>query len=185
MGGCALNQETTTPVNEADETPAADAVQDAAEVKATNSPEITVLLAKIEEYKDGWQRERAEFANYKRRAEREQSEARSRGAQDAVMKMLPVIDDFERIMQNIPAELSGDPWFKGVEIAVSKFDKVLADVQVEKIDPTGELFDPTQHEAISLEETDAVPSGHVSTTLQKGYISGGRVLRPARVRVAQ
>jgi molecular chaperone GrpE len=88
-------------------------------------------------------------------------------------------------MQNIPAELSGNPWFKGIEMAVSKFDKVLADVQVEKIDPTGEPFDPTKHEAIGLEQTEDVPSGHVSTTLQKGYISGGRVLRPALVRVAQ
>src|SRR5690606_33048525 len=139
----------------------------------------------IEEYKDGWQRERAEFTNYKRRAEREQGEARSRGAQDAVMKLLPVIDDFERILQTVPDELAETSWFKGIELAISKIDKVLADVQVDKIDPTGQLFDPTCHEAIGLEQTEDVPSGHVSTTLQKGYISGGRVLRPALVRVAQ
>lgn len=180
-----MSQDTTTPVNEADEIPAADAAQDAAEVNAAASPEITVLLAKIEEYKDGWQRERAEFANYKRRVEREQSEARNRGAQEAVMKLFPIIDDFERILQNVPAEMSETSWFKGIEMAVSKFDKMLADVQVDKIDPTGELFDPTKHEAIGLEQTEDVPSGHVSTTLQKGYISGTRVLRPALVRVAQ
>ena len=180
-----MDQDTTTPVNEAEETPAEDAVQDTAEVKATHSPEISALLAKIEEYKDGWQRERAQFANYKRRAETEQREARGRGAEEAVMKMLPVIDDFERVMQVVPEELSGNPWFKGIELAVSKIEKVLADLQIEQIDPTGELFDPTRHEAIGLEETEAVPSGHVSTTLQKGYVSGGRVLRAALVRVAQ
>jgi molecular chaperone GrpE len=180
-----LDQDTSTPVNEAEETTAEDTVQDTAEVNATHSPEITVLLAKIEEYKDGWQRERAQFANYKRRAETEQREARGRGAEDAVMKMLPVIDDFERVMQVVPEELSSNPWFKGIELAVSKIDKVLADLQIEKIDPTGEVFDPTRHEAIGLEETEDVPSGHVSTTLQKGYVSGGRVLRAALVRVAQ
>jgi molecular chaperone GrpE len=180
-----LDQDTTTPVNEAEEVAAEDAVQDATEVKATNSPEITALLAKIEEYKDGWQRERAQFANYKRRAETEQREARGRGAEDAIMKMLPVIDDFERVMQVVPEELSSNPWFKGIELAVSKIDKVLADLQIEKIDPAGELFDPTRHEAVALEQTEAVPSGHVSATLQKGYISGGRILRPALVRVAQ
>ena len=172
-------------MNEAEETPAEDAVQDTAQVNATHSPEITALLAKIEEYKDGWQRERAQFANYKRRAETEQRGARGRGAEEAVIKMLPVIDDFERVMQVVPEELSNNPWFKGIELAVAKIDKVLADLQIEKIDPVGEPFDPTRHEAIGLEATEAVPSGHVSTTLQKGYSSGGRVLRVALVRVAQ
>jgi molecular chaperone GrpE len=88
-------------------------------------------------------------------------------------------------MQVVPEELSSNPWFKGIELAVSKIDKVLADLQIEKIDPAGELFDPTRHEAVALEQTEAVPSGHVSATLQKGYISGGRILRPALVRVAQ
>ena len=87
--------------------------------------------------------------------------------------------------QVVPEELSSNPWFKGIELAVSKIGKVLTDLQIEQIDPTGEPFDPTRHEAIGLEETEDVPSGHVSTTLQKGYISGGRVLRAALVRVAQ
>lgn len=180
-----MDQDTTTPVNEADQSPAEDAVQDTVDIKANHSPETTALLAKIEEYKDGWQRERAQFANYKRRAEREQSEARSRGAQEAIMKLLPVIDDFERVMQVVPEELRANPWFKGIELTINKIDKVLADLQIEKIDPTGELFDPTRHEAIGLEETSEVPSGHVSSTLLTGYMSGDRVLRTALVRVAQ
>lgn len=185
-----MSQDTTTPVNEAENSAAQDAAQEAPneapEVNAPVSPEVTALLAKIEEYKEAWQRERADFMNYKRRAEREQSEARGRGAQDAVMKMLPVMDDFERVMQVVPAELSGNPWFEGIELLFSKLDKVLADVQVEKIDPTGQPFDPNMHEAVGVDEpTDEVPSGHVTVTLRKGYVSGSRILRPAVVRVAQ
>lgn len=144
-----------------------------------------MLLGKIDEYKEGWQRERADFANYKRRAEREQAEARNRGSQDAIMKMVPIIDDFERALHIIPEDLKGNSWISGIELLVGKFDKLLADFQVEKHDPTGQLFDPTRHEAIGVEEKEGVPSGHVTLTLQKGYLSGDRVLRPALVRVAQ
>ncbi|MBK8137734.1 MAG: nucleotide exchange factor GrpE [Chloroflexi bacterium] len=180
-----MNQDSTTPVTEADETAPADAANDAAEVKAAYTPEVTVLLARIEEYKDGWQRERADFANYKRRAEREQSEARNRGSHDAIMKMVPIIDDFERALNLIPDDLKGSSWISGIELLVGKFGKLLTDFQVEIHDPTGQPFDPTKHEAIGLEEKEGVPSGHVTSTLQKGYISGDRVLRPALVRVAQ
>ncbi|MBK9123466.1 MAG: nucleotide exchange factor GrpE [Chloroflexi bacterium] len=198
-----MSQESTTPVDEAAEESAAAAEQTPndsqdevgedtasvetvdAEAKAEVSPEVAVLLAKIEEYKDGWQRERAEFANYKRRVEREQAEVRQRGVHDAVARVLPIIDDFERAMQFVPEEFKENPWLNGIDLLLSKFDKFLTESNVEKIDPTGEPFDPTRHEAIGLEDTDEVESGLVSTTLQKGYISGDRVLRPALVRVAK
>ncbi|GIK27316.1 MAG: protein GrpE [Chloroflexota bacterium] len=155
------------------------------ESKAGVSPEVAVLLAKIEEYKDGWQRERAEFTNYKRRVEREQAEVRQRGIQDTVTRLLPIIDDFERAMQHVPEELKDNSWIGGIDLLLNKFDKFLTEMNVEKIEPTGKPFDPTLHEAIGVEDTDEVESGFVSTTLQKGYISGDRVLRSALVRVAK
>lgn len=185
-----MSQKNKTPVDKAEEAEVkaeADVVtgeQKTAEVKTPHSLEITALLAKIEEYKDGWQRERADFSNYKRRAEREQSEARGRGADDAVLKILPIIDDIERGLGIAPDEVRENPWFKGIELLISKFDKALTDLNIEKIDPTGQEFDPTRHEAIAMGDEDGVESGHVINTLQKGYISGDRVLRPALVRVA-
>lgn len=177
------------PVKEANDATTADAPQQESdstpEVQAAQSPELTALLAKIEEYKDGWQRERADFANYKRRAEREQSEARSRGAHDAVLKVLPIIDDIERGLALAPAEIREHSWFSGIELLITKFEKILSDLSIEKIDPAGMPFDPTKHEAVAVGEEDGVESGHVIATLQKGYISGDRVLRPALVRVAQ
>lgn len=198
-----MSQESTTPVDEAAEDSVAAAKQtpndsqdevgeDTASVntvdtesKAGVSPEVAVLLAKIEEYKDGWQRERAEFTNYKRRVEREQAEVRQRGIQDTVTRLLPIIDDFERAMQHVPEELKDNSWIGGIDLLLNKFDKFLTEMNVEKIEPTGKPFDPTLHEAIGVEDTDEVESGFVSTTLQKGYISGDRVLRSALVRVAK
>ncbi|KXK53419.1 MAG: nucleotide exchange factor GrpE [Anaerolineae bacterium] len=198
-----MSQESTTPVDEAAEDSVAAAEQtpndsqdevgeDTASVntvdtesKAGVSPEVAVLLAKIEEYKDGWQRERAEFTNYKRRVEREQAEVRQRGIQDTVTRLLPIIDDFERAMQHVPEELKDNSWIGGIDLLLNKFDKFLTEMNVEKIEPTGKPFDPTLHEAIGVEDTDEVESGFVSTTLQKGYISGDRVLRSALVRVAK
>lgn len=142
------------------------------------------LKSQNEEYLLLVQRTRAEFANYKKRTERELSEARQRGAAEAVTSILPIIDDFERAMENVPADLKGNSWVNGVTLLLKQFDKVLVEHGVDVINPTGEVFNPNRHEAIGMEESDAVPSGHVTVTLRKGYSSGDRVLRPALVKVA-
>jgi molecular chaperone GrpE len=142
------------------------------------------LKAQNEEYLLLVQRTRAEFANYKKRTEREMSEAKQRGAQEALTSILPIIDDFERAMENVPADLKGNSWVNGVTLLLRQFDKVLTEHGVEVINPTGETFDPNRHEAIGMEDSDTVASGHVTVTLRKGYSSGDRVLRPALVKVA-
>lgn len=142
------------------------------------------VTKQAEEYLAGWQRTRAEFANYKKRVERELREGRERGAQDAISKILPLVDDLERAMYSLPDELADNPWTKGIALMLPKFQKLLTEYEVEPMDPVGEVFDPSRHEAIGMDDTDEVESGHVTVTLQKGYISGDRVLRPALVRVA-
>lgn len=156
-----------------------------------DTPDVTTLLAQLDAAKqeaqknlDGWQRTLAEFANYKRRIEREMTEAGHRGAVDTLVKLLPIIDDFERAMQTIPEEWAGHPWVNGITMVQRKLQKLLEDFQIEAIDPTGQPFDPALHEGVGMEDSDSVASGHVSATLQKGYVSNGRVLRPALVRVA-
>jgi len=98
--------------------------------------------------------------------------------------VLPAIDDFERAASNVPEHLQGDPWVVGVTMVLRKFYKTLDEYDVKIIDPTGEVFDPNRHEAIGTEDSDSVATGHVTATVQKGYILGDRVLRPALVRVA-
>jgi molecular chaperone GrpE len=199
MEGITLNREESTPVddNVTDEVQAAESqgdgtptsVHDAASDDAAGaineiSETEAALRAKANEYLEGWQRTRAEFANYKRRTEREITESRERGALDALSSLLPIIDDFERAIANVPEELQDNPWTSGTTLLMRKFEKLLAEYNVEVIDPTGQPFDPSQHEAIGMEASDTVESGHITVTLQKGYLSGERVLRPALVRVA-
>ena len=146
--------------------------------------EIEGLIAESQKNLEGWQRERAEFQNYKRRIERELSESRSRMMIETIVKILPIIDDFERAISNIPADLKENSWVNGTAMIGRKFDRLLEENDIEILDPLGEPFDPNRHEAVGMDFESDVESGHVTATLQKGYIRGDRVLRPALVRVA-
>lgn len=142
------------------------------------------LQADAEKNLQGWQRTLAEFQNYKRRVEREQQDLKLKIALETITKMLPIIDDFERAQANVPENLKDHPWMNGVSLIQGKFKKLMDEYDIQVIAPDGELFDPNVHQAISMDTSDDVESGHVIDTLQKGYISGDIVLRPAMVRVA-
>ena len=134
--------------------------------------------------KDGWQRTHAEFANYRKRNERERGELFQRAALDTLKALLPIIDDFDRAFENVPEAFGEDPWIGGVTMIQRKFMTFLEKYEVEAIDPTGDPFDPNLHQAIGAEDSDEVESGHVIATLQKGYRAGDKVLRLALVKVA-
>ncbi|MDE2853906.1 MAG: nucleotide exchange factor GrpE [Chloroflexota bacterium] len=133
---------------------------------------------------DGWQRARAEFANFKKRNERERREVFQRAALDTLKSLLPIIDDFDRAFESVPEAISENPWIGGVSMIQRKFSTLLEQYEVEAIDPTGGPFDPNLHQAIGAEDSDEVESGHVIETLQKGYRAGEQVLRLALVKVA-
>ena len=138
--------------------------------------------SKAAEYKDGWQRSQAEFVNYKNRVSRDNELTFFTMKGDILKKVLPVLDDLERAMQNRPAD---DAWANGIELVVRKFQNILDMEGVKKIEAKGAAFDPNFHEAISHEPSDEVESGHVIDVVQNGYVIGERVVRPALVRVAQ
>lgn len=145
---------------------------------------VQAAQTQAQEYLQGWQRARAEFANYKKRVEREMKDSYGSAAGSVLKDILPAIDDFERAMNNVPEHLKDDPWVGGVGMILRKLNKVLEDYNVTVIDPTGEPFDPNRHEAIGTDDSSEVETGHVTVTMQKGYVLGDRVLRPALVRVA-
>ncbi len=190
-----LEREETRPVEAVDGADESIAENEAEAVEAPQAelelPEganlLQMLIAAQKEAKtneDGWQRARAEFANFKKRTAREQSLAFQRGTLDALNALLPIIDDFDRAFESLPEEISEDPWIGGVSMIQRKFSAVLEQYEVEAIDPTGGPFDPNLHQAIGAEESDEVESGHVIETLQKGYRAGEQVLRLALVKVA-
>lgn len=153
------------------------------------SAEIDVLKkklaeaeAKTSEFKDSWLRSQAEFQNYRRRIERDSELNYISMKGDIVKKVLPVLDDLERALQNRSAD---DPWANGIELVARKFQTILENEGVKKIEAIGTEFDPNFHEAISHEPANGAQSGHVIGVVQNGYMIGERVIRPALVRVAQ
>lgn len=143
------------------------------------------LQARASANLDGWQRCRAEFANYKRRVESQMKDSYQNAAADVLKDVVPVIDDFDRAIANIPADIASNPWVTGTAMIQRKLVKLLDDYGVTTVDPTGQPFDANQHEAIGVDESSDLPSGTVTQTLAKGYKVGDRTLRPAMVRVAR
>ena len=147
--------------------------------------ELTQLRAQADEYLDGWQRARAEFANYKKRIERDQEEARGRAAAALLAKILPVEDDLRRAVRERP-EAEGYPhWADGIDLIQRKLAALLEAEGVEVIPADGVAFDPALHEAVTYEPSNDHEEGEIIEVIQQGYRLGERVLRPARVRVAR
>ena len=144
--------------------------------------ELEAVRTKAAENLDGWQRSQAEFVNYRNRMQRDQEMVRASMKGDILRRVLPVLDDLERALSNRRAE---DAWGEGLELIVRKFQSILEAEGLVKIPAEGQPFDPTFHEAVSHEPNDEVESGHVIGVVENGYMLGERVIRPARVRVAQ
>lgn len=140
--------------------------------------------AQSAEYLDGWQRARAEFANARKRLERERAEAYGRAAIEHATKMLPILDDFDRALANVPESIEQDDWYQGILLVSRKMHAILAELNAEPIEAVGQPFDPNLHEALSLTEAEGFESGTVVEELQTGYRLGDKVLRPSLVNVA-
>ncbi len=132
------------------------------------------------------QRTRADFENYRKRVEQEKQNARMTGEASAVLKLLPVIDNIERAITHIPAEIADDKWVQGVAGLAKNLDKSLETLHLKRIDATpGTPFDPTLHDAIQIDE-DAVGDHEViAEELQAGYILAGQPIRHAMVKVTR
>lgn len=147
--------------------------------------DLAAAREQCKEFSEGWQRERADFLNYRKRIEREQAQLHQVITGNIIKKYLSVIDDMERAMANRPPSVENEDWWAGVELIYRKLNGILEAEGVEPILAEGEVFDPAIHEAITHEESDDVESGRVIAVLQKGYRMGDRIIRPALVRVAQ
>ena len=163
-----------------EETPDKDA-QIAAEMESL-AHQLREAEAKAAEYKDGWARAQADFQNYKKRQERDNELTYISMKGDIVKKILPVLDDLERALQNRPDD---NAWANGIELIARKLQNVLESEGIKRIEAEGMEFDPNFHEAITHEPADGVQSGFVIAVVQNGYMLGERVIRPAMVRVAQ
>jgi molecular chaperone GrpE len=158
------------------------------EVVSLSTEELVLKLAESEkkaaEYLDGWQRSRAEFANARKRLEKQRVEAYGNASFEHVKKLLPILDDFDRALSNVPSEIEENNWFEGLRLVHRKLQSILENLDVQPIEAMGLPFDPHLHEALSLVEADGVESGVIVEELQVGFRMGEKVIRPSLVTVA-
>jgi len=128
----------------------------------------------------GWQRAQADAVNYRKRLEQEKEEVVKYANANLLQKLLPVLDDLDRALSNIPKEIEGVPWVKGVRQLEENMLKTLEAQGLKPIDCAGAAFDPGFHEALM---TCKGKEGMIIQEIQRGYMYNNRLLRPARVMV--
>ena len=162
--------------NAADETAGSDNV----------SGEVEALQKKYNELNDSHLRLMAEFDNYRKRTLREKSELIKNGGESALTHLLPVVDDFERALQNIRSAEDIKAVTEGVELIYSKFMSYLSHQNVKPIETVGEPFDAETSEAVAMipaPEPDM--KGKVLDYVQTGYTLNDKVIRHAKVVVGE
>jgi len=145
--------------------------------------ELADVRAKNEEHLYNWQRSAADFANFKRWTDEERATVGQFSTAILIGKMLAVLDDFDRALENVPPD-AHEGWIEGVKLVERKLRGVLESEGVTPIEALGQPFDPNLHEAVVHEPTADHPDNQVIGELQRGYRLHDRVIRPSLVRVA-
>ena len=170
--------------------------QDVEETVAQDAPETNVpqdetpdpLLAELEALKDSlaqkedqYLRLAAEYDNYRKRTQKEKTDAYQNAKSDAVLAFLPVYDNLERALKQ---ETADEAYKKGVEMTMNGLKDVLSKLGVEEIPALGETFDPNVHNAVMHVEDENAGENTVVEVFQAGFRSGEKVIRFAMVKVA-
>lgn len=147
--------------------------------------DLKIAKKEKEEYLTGWQKERADFANYKKQEEDRKAMLSESMRERILSRFLTVIDSFNMAFANKEAWEKVEPgWRKGVEYIYAQMNNVFEEYGVKPIGEVGDVFDPNIHESIEMVATDKKEDDHkLASVIQKGYKLGERVLRPARVNV--
>ena len=152
---------------------------------ATPVPELTELekaQAESADWKDKYVRLYAEFDNYKRRTSKERIDLIKTANEDLMSTLIPVIDDFDRALKNIPSTEETKALREGVELIHNKFNKTLEQKGLTPMNAQGEVFNPDLHEAITqIPAPSADMKGKVVDEVEKGYFLGEKVIRYAKV----
>ena len=154
------------------------------DAEPTAVPADTPFEDQLLQLTDALQRERADAVNLRRRHETEMTQLRTRVKSSVIHDLLPVIDNFERALKHVPADLASSDYVNGVQGVVKQFETTLADMGVERIATVGEVFNPHFHEAVSMDDGEGLTEV-VSEELQAGFKIGDDVIRHAMVRVSQ
>ena len=141
---------------------------------------------KISELTADLQRTRADFENYQKRTESEKFMARENGQANAIIKLLPVIDNIERAINYTPDELKDNNWVKSVTGLVKNLEKSLESMNLKRIDAKpGTVFNPDLHEAVQFDEESTGEHEVIAEEMQAGYTLNGNPIRHVMVKVTR
>jgi molecular chaperone GrpE len=146
---------------------------------------ISAVTAERDQLRDQLLRTAADFDNFRKRTRKEIEEARTRGREDAVKDVLPVFDNLERAVSAAASAQTIESVVEGVKMVLKLFEDTSERMGLTRVKALGERFDPSVHEAIQQQETDAHPPGTILTEIVPGYMVGQRLLRAAMVVVAR
>lgn len=128
----------------------------------------------------------ADFTNYRRRIREELGQAKQFGIEDLVIRLLPILDNFERAIKAAEELEDFDALHGGVVLVLRQLGDVLEKEGVKRIEAAqGEQFDPAKHEAVMREDTEEYPDNSIVEEIQSGYMLGDKVIRPSMVKVAR
>jgi molecular chaperone GrpE len=145
-------------------------------------PKTSHKTEKEPDYKELYQRSLAEQENQRKRLEQEKQQFAKFALLGAIENLLPIVDNFYRATEHVPAEQKDSPWLTGIMHIQKQLQNTLEAWGVEEI-PThlGDPLDPALHEAIGTVENSEIPEDHIVTVQNRGYRLNGRVIRPATV----
>jgi molecular chaperone GrpE len=146
--------------------------------------EVTELRRERDDLHDRLLRKSAEFDNYRKRTDRERREMVDLAAQDLLLDLLPILDDFERALA-VAVPAGAERYREGVELIYKQLQDLLKKRGITRIDAVGADFDPHIHQAVVQEASPTHREGEVTAELRRGYRLGDRLLRPSMVKVAK
>lgn len=155
------------------------------EEKKNLEEKLKVLEDELNNYKDRFLRKAAEFENYKRRTENDQLNLIKYAAESFIIKLLPVVDDFERSLNHIKDVKDVDSIKDGIRLVYEKLIKILEDQGVKPIEAIGKPFDVHFHEAVMQKKAADTPPHTVVEEFERGYLYKDRVIRHSKVAVSE
>jgi len=147
--------------------------------------EIETLKIKAEENLEGWKRAKADYSNFKKDSEKRQQEVIEFANAALVAQIIPIFNHFKLACQHVPKEDSKKDWVIGFLHIKKQFEDFLSNLGIDEIKTVGQKFNPEFHEAVEYEENEDFDTDIIFEELQPGYTLHGKVINPAKVKVAK
>ena len=183
-----MEEQNTEPIKDEQQTaPPQETPQQEVTVKSEleiANDKIAELESSVVAYKDQLLRKAAEFENYKRRTEQNSINFAKYASENIILELLPIIDDLSRSLKAGKDKLENDPFYKGIELILTKFNKILESQGVKTIDSIGKEFNVDFHDVMmQIPRADVAPH-IIIDEIEKGYLLNDKVIRHAKVIVA-